>query len=335
MDKNFFSGILYSILKLKGVAMKEKVFAEFIPEYNAFGIKDEVVEAIAARGNIPEIYLKDKDLQELAPNNKASSSRPLSAFLLGREKGTYTIDYPYAKAIAQSGASIKLISYNDVPAQLEGVDGLILPGGAFDSPDEFYTDPLTKTDNKPGLRSYAYVKAIMEAEKAQMPILGICAGAQIAGGMHGLKMYRNIKEQTNSSILHKSKDRHAHKVIVDPNSPLFDVLGTKELVVNSRHNEGLLALDKMSDLKIYASAPDGTPEAWGKMDRKELFIQWHPEDFAAEGDKTMQNIYNWHSKEARIYKKQKEASEKSFTLKKAVQSLVGRSQMNFFKKESR
>lgn len=315
--------------------MKEKVFAEFIPEYNSFGIKDEIIKSIETRGNIPDIFIQEQDLQGLAPDNKVSSSSPTVAFLMQREKDTYTIVNSYAKAIAQSGAAIKLLSYNDIPAQLEGTDGLILPGGAFDSPDEFYTDPLKKTDNKPGLRSYAYVKAIMEAEKVRMPILGICAGAQIAGGMHGLKMYRNLKEQTNSSILHKSKEHLAHKVIVDPNSPLFEVLGKKELVVNSRHNEGLLALDKMSDLKIYASAPDGTPEAWGNLDRKELFIQWHPENFAAEGDKTMQKIYNWHSNEARIYKKQKEAREKALTPKKVVQLLIGDIQMKSFKKMSR
>lgn len=40
-----------------------------------------------------------------------------------------------------------------------------------------------------------------------------------------------------------------------------------------------------------------------------MCIQWHPEDFAAKGDKPMQNIYNWLAKKARIYQKQKQLKQ--------------------------
>ena len=56
--------------------------------------------------------------------------------------------------------------------------------------------------------------------------------------------------------------------------------------------------DTISDMKIYATALDGTPEAWGNAEKHLLCIQWHPEDFAAIGDKRMQKIYDWIAEEA-------------------------------------
>lgn len=284
--------------------MKETVFVEFMPEYNAYGIRDEVIESISSRGNIAEILLKETDINQLAPEQTATAQKPTVAFLMGREKGTYTIDYNYAKAIAQAGMNIKFLTYNEVPSQMTDVNGLILPGGAFDSPDIFYTDPLKKSDNKPGTRAYAYVMSIMQAEKLQMPMLGICAGAQIIGGMHGMRLYRNLKDYTGTPMEHKSKDLQAHEINVDANSELCQIMGGTHFTVNSRHREGSMNNDKISDLKIYASAPDGTPEAWGNSEKNILCIQWHPEDFAAQGDKAMQNIYNWMANKAHIYQKE-------------------------------
>ena len=55
---------------------------------------------------------------------------------------------------------------------MDGINGLILPGGAFDSPNEFYTDPLKPNGSRPGTRSHAYISSIMKAEKNGLPILG-------------------------------------------------------------------------------------------------------------------------------------------------------------------
>lgn len=205
---------------------------------------------------------------------------------------------------------------------MAGTDGLILPGGSFTSPEHFYTDPLNKTEDKPGKRFYAYVVAIMEAEKAKMPILGICAGTQMAGGLHGLKLYRNLQEGANTKIEHKTKERQAHKIIIYPNSPVFDIVKVQSLTVNSRHREGVVPfVDAHQNLKAYAWSKDGISEAWGDADKNEIFIQWHPEDFAADGDKTMQNIYNWHAGKALDYQKERKEQEKTASIKRAAVNL--------------
>lgn len=112
---------------------------------------------------------------------------------------------------------------------------------------------MNKTEDKPGKRFYAYAVAIMESEKAKMPILGICDGAQMAGGLHGLKLYRNLQEGANTKIEHKTKERQAHKIIIHPNSPLFDIVKIQSLTVNSRHREGLVPfVDAHQNLKANA-----------------------------------------------------------------------------------
>ena len=95
-------------------------------------------------------------------------------------------------------------------------------------------------------------------------------------------------------------------MFIYPDNMLYDVLKKHRFTVNSRHTEAVMNNDKISDLQIFAAAPDGTPEAWGNKDKKILCIQWHPEDFAAHGDAYMQKIYNWLAQEAAAFKQQKE-----------------------------
>ena len=285
--------------------MKTKpIQLEYLPQFNAFGISDAEIEKLEKENITPIISLQNEDYKRLGCS-KPSPDAPTVAFLLGREKDTYTIDWNYAKAIAQSGVNIRFMTYKNNISQMQDVDGLILPGGSFVSPNQFYTDPLKTTDDQPGTRSYAYISSIIEAEKNNIPMLGICAGAQMIGGMHRMRMYRDLKEYTGTNLEHKTKELEAHIVTIKPISPLFDILGQRQIETNSRHREAMMNNDKITDLTIYATSNDGTPEAWGNEEKNILCIQWHPEDFAAEGNKSMQNIYNWLAGKARIHQKQK------------------------------
>ena len=171
---------------------------------------------------------------------------------------------------------------------MENIDALILPGGAFSSPDFFYDDNIE--EYTPNNRYEAYETAIIVALQKKIPILGICAGAQMVAAVMGGRLSRNIQQYTE--INHKTKALDAHEVTILPGNPLSEIFPNKKIVTNSRHKEGLNPNVPFS-LSIYAVAEDGIPEAWGNKRKKILCVQWHPEDFAAEGNQDMQGIYNW------------------------------------------
>ena len=267
-----------------------KIYAAYMPEFHAYCVSDNIVNGIISAGKIPEIYLRDEDFSALGGN---FINTPTIGFLMGRENGYYSIDYNYAKSIALSGAKIKLITYESVRRQMMDIDGLLLPGGAFSSPDEFYGDNIK--EYKANKRFEAYETAIIVAKKLKIPMLGICAGAQMIAALSGAKLDRDV--QKNTTIMHKTKKPMAHWVKILPNSPLAKMFVKKTIATNSRHKEALSHIIPPT-LKLYAVAEDGTPEAWGLDNEKILCIQWHPEDFAVNGNKEMLGIYKWLTQKA-------------------------------------
>lgn len=272
---------------LNFIFMKQILKLTFEPKFGAFVISDDEVNRVIADHKVPIIRLPEAKEFELGLN--VTGENPTIGFLLGREEGYYSLDYDYAKAIYMAGGRIQGLCYDSIQEQMATVDGLVLPGGSFVSPDEFY---VTRAENPqvPSKRSNAYLEAIRVAEEQAIPVLGICAGAQMVAGAHGMKMYRDLK---HSPIEHKSSDDDAHKVILRPNCLLQFWMGKKEFTVNSRHKEGMLLNNEGTDLEVYAVAPDGVPEAWGKMEDGILCVQWHPENLAVKGNKLMLSIYQW------------------------------------------
>lgn len=278
----------------------QSVTLEYLPQYEAYGISDEQINLFEKQNIIPLISLAPQDIEQLASAPK--EDKPTIGFLLGRDENYYTIDYNYACAILQSGVNIRFLTYSACTEQMSGIHGLILPGGRFPSPEQFYCDAAPQTSAKYEARAKAYLDCITTALQQNLPMLGICAGAQMIGGMLGMKMYRNTKQYTNTDIEHKTKILDAHKVLIKKPSPLYDILQTEEIETNSRHTESMLPYASDSKLTIYARTEDNVPEAWGNSEKDILCIQWHPEDFAANGDISMQRIYNWLAQQALNYK---------------------------------
>ncbi len=288
-------------------------FLQYLPEFDNYGIKKSEIDFC---DEIPEIRLKESDAKALG---KAEKTKATVAFLLGQDKSSdgteyYTVDKDYLSSVLKSGADIKFLDYQHTSKQLDGCDGLILPGGSFVSPDIFYYFKQGKKEEILQKRAKAYIEAIISAQvdHHNMPILGICAGAQMVGGLHNLHMYNAINQENPSNTVHKSKKDYAHDVIVDKNSPLYQIMGLNQerIAVNSRHSEGMIEekLQKHlpSDMTIYAISPeDKIPEAWGNVKHHILCIQWHPENLAAKGNESMQRIYNWLTNEAQKHSKEK------------------------------
>ncbi|MBR1903774.1 MAG: gamma-glutamyl-gamma-aminobutyrate hydrolase family protein [Alphaproteobacteria bacterium] len=282
----------------------QHVYLHYEPKYNVFALSDSLVQALEAENAVPMVELGAADYVRLGEKMPVDEA-PVIGFLCCREEDMFSVDFNYAKSLARTGAKLRFMTYKNVERQMEALDALMLPGGRFPSPAEFYTDPEKNQDKRPLDRAQAYIICIKEAERKGLPIFGVCAGAQMLGAIHGMKLYRNAHEYTGTDIEHKTPVLEAHAVTIKAGSMLHKLLQTTQITVNSRHIEAMVNNDAESDLTIFATAPDNIPEAWGNEEKKILCIQWHQEDFAAIGNQTMQSLYDWLAKQADAYQKGK------------------------------
>ncbi len=272
---------------------------QYHQDLHIFAVTDAQVAAVTAAGLLPEVYL-DAAAYTLLGESLPRSDAPLIGFLCCREGNMYSVDFNYAKSLAKSGVNLRFLTYENCVEQMQEVDGLMLPGGRFPSPPEIYVEATVDNNSTPAdyTRAEAYIACIKAAEQRGLPILGVCAGAQMIAAVHGLKLYRHIHQSVATDIEHKTLKPEAHTVTISPDSELYELLQTAKAVVNSRHIEAVVGTGAASDLQIYAQAPDGVPEAWGNRKKRILCIQWHPEDFAAAGNTAMQNLYDWLARRA-------------------------------------
>ncbi|MBQ2409420.1 MAG: gamma-glutamyl-gamma-aminobutyrate hydrolase family protein [Bacilli bacterium] len=116
---------------------------------------------------------------------------------------------------------------------------------------------------KPGaLRIYGYERYIYNyALEKDIPYLGICAGMQLMANTE------NIKNDTNHF--------QDHYIKILENTLLSEIIGEKEILVNSRHN---YHIKNSGENSVCALSNDGIIEAiYNKNKKFHLGVQWHPE----------------------------------------------------------
>jgi len=285
-----------------------KYYVDYKPSLRAFYVADHVIGKCINKMTTPELMLSRSGYETLGckpPSGKA----PIVGLLMKREKKGYSADCNSVLALAKTGVSIRFLTFHHCTLQLQECQGLVLPDGKFDFPELYYTDPRNDEEFA-SLCHMAYVLCIHFALDENMPILGICAGAQVVAGVLGLKLYRNF-DCIETPIKHSQADTDkAHRLNVFPNTPLRKLFDNdNQFYVNSRHSK-LLAPIKLQyellaeanktrvnevklPLDIYAEANDGVPEAWGSESRHIMCVQWQPEDMIANGSEEMQRLYQW------------------------------------------
>jgi putative glutamine amidotransferase len=171
------------------------------------------------------------------------------------------------------------------PAELlDGIDGLILQGGADMSPRHYGEEPLRPEWEGDHLRDVYEIDLIRLCLAANKPVLGVCRGAQVLNVALGGTLYQDIETLHPGARVHRNweiYDEHAHEVSFEPGALLgrwyAGLQGPPR--VNSVHHQGLKTLG--SGLVIEArSIPDGVVEAVRYDDPSGAFaygVQWHPE----------------------------------------------------------
>jgi putative glutamine amidotransferase len=188
----------------------------------------------------------------------------------------------YARAIeAAGGVPVVMppLAHGAVPALVERLDGLLLSGGPDLAPAAYDQRPhIELGSTEPRLDAFEYA-VVREALKRDLPILGICRGAQALNVACGGTLHQHLPDVAGSSIAHRQSDEGCaitHDVDVLAGSMLSRIVGSSRLEVNSFHHQ---AVDRLgTNLCVSATAGDGTIEAIEDPQRRlVLAVQWHAE----------------------------------------------------------
>ncbi|BAO91656.1 gamma-glutamyl-gamma-aminobutyrate hydrolase family protein [Caballeronia cordobensis] len=167
---------------------------------------------------------------------------------------------------------------------LDGVSGLLFPGGASNVESRLYggaPDAAMLVDPD---RDHVALELMRGAAARNMPFLGICRGFQEMNVAFGGTLHADIHasghsedhlEDLNEALL--ARYRYRHEIELVDNGALSVLAdGARRVRVNSLHRQGVAKLAPR--LAVEARAPDGLIEAI-RLDGHAfaLGVQWHPE----------------------------------------------------------
>ena len=235
-------------------------------------------------------------------------------------EGDCTLAQAYYMSVVEAGGTPVVIpSYDNDKALvslLDTLDGIVLSGGADIDPDYLGEEPLDCVSINPR-RDRQELTLVRLAVDRQIPVLGICRGIQVLTAALGGKLYQDIKTQHDRPCIEHSqtiaRGLPSHEVKLVKDSLLYGFFGKETLAVNSFHHQAVKEVPE--GFRVTASAPDGIIEGMESTTfRPILGVQWHPECFLLENDRTMMPIFNWLIEQATLYSRAKKLHAKTLIL---------------------
>ncbi len=202
---------------------------------------------------------------------------------------SHTVQDKYLNALLDAGAIplplVHGLLQDDAYLQqiLPLLDGIMLTGSPSNIEPHHYGETGDEPHVDPGRDSLSFL-LIDEAQRRQMPLLGICRGFQEMVVATGGSLHRRLHESGQGFMEHRENKEqpqsaqygHAHAVTLEPNSLLAKLGGASECRVNSLHMQGVKTLG--AGMRVEARAPDGLIEAVRLADHPfAVGVQWHPE----------------------------------------------------------
>ncbi len=200
-----------------------------------------------------------------------------------QKEGRFFLPEAYCEAVVKSGGFPVILpgtgGIKSVRPYFAAIKGLILAGGGDVDPVHFNEEP------QPGLgeitpdRDRFEIMLIKAALKKNLPVLGICRGAQVLNVACGGTVIQHIASGVKKPLKHfQSAPRWypTHEIAIVDSSRLAKIIGTKAARVNSFHHQavrqpapGFTACARSSDEVIEAIEHPGY--------RFVIGVQWHPE----------------------------------------------------------
>lgn len=204
----------------------------------------------------------------------------------------------YVQAVIASGGIPLIIPFNQdqtiVQAQIDLIDGLLLSGGHDVYPHNYNEEPHRLLGDVFPARDTFDFELVKYSEARQIPILGICRGAQLLNVYHGGSLYQDLSEVPNPDVLKHFQNQTptllSHTIKLTPETILATIFATDALRVNSFHHQVIHTVAPC--FKVSAVALDGVVEAiehehypW------QVGVQWHPEMLHATNEK-MKDLFS-------------------------------------------
>jgi putative glutamine amidotransferase len=215
----------------------------------------------------------------------------------GESEPVIVLQERYARAVEQAGAVPVILPIMPSPASLrravETLDGIVVSGGNFDIHPKFYGEkPIQTLGYVKEERTEFELGLISLALERDMPVLGVCGGAQAINVALGGSLYQDIRSQCDGAIEHergKLKEHGGHKVDIHSGTKLRQIVRKARLEVNTTHHQAVKAAGK--SLIVNATAEDRIIEGIESTDHTfVLGVQWHPE-FLVHRDRAQRKIF--------------------------------------------
>ncbi len=196
----------------------------------------------------------------------------------------------YANILAECGMVPVLIPViqdtNYIRSILSSLHGLIASGGGKIRKSLLNgetTPPLAETaPERYRFEKELYIKAL----ELDLPILGMCRGAQMVNEILGGSMVYHIQSEIKNCLEHNQSNQNipeeipTHKIEIKSGSLLARLIEKEEADVNSFHRQSVK--EPGEGLVICAQAPDGVVEALESLKHSfVLLTQFHPESLCS------------------------------------------------------
>ena len=188
----------------------------------------------------------------------------------------------YVRAVSEAGGVPLLVppvgdAVDDV---LDAVDGLVFTGGPDIAPSLYGAPPDANTSGERLARDVSEVVLMSAALERELPLLGICRGAELLNVVRGGTLVEELPEAT-TTVMHRGGigEFTIHAVRIEAGSLIWGRMGDKADVA-SHHHQAPFKLGK--SLWAVAWSEDGVIEAIEDLAaRFTVGVMWHPEEDGA------------------------------------------------------
>ena len=182
----------------------------------------------------------------------ADLSQPSRPSSNGARESTIFLPWRYCREVENGGGVPLLLPFTRSRAllgQLIGrLDGLLISGGNFDIHPSYYGEkPIKEIGAIIEERTEFELALTRLALKRDLPLLGICGGAQAINVALGGSLYQDIAAQLPHAERHEQsakKEIGGHQVIITRGTSLERILRRRRVEVNTTHHQAVKQIGK-------------------------------------------------------------------------------------------